>query len=126
MGSANVGVGARSGRNRGDLKIGDDGNVIRETTGDMQAVEARIASNTGWDKKGIQPGPAPEDSTRLSGQNKADMAMAATVGDGAIDPDQDVRKSAPSTRARLVPRTYTVGFGKGLQIDTYSGDSLRA
>jgi hypothetical protein len=53
------------------------------------------------------------------------MALAATVGDGTGDPDQDLRKAAPSTRARLVPRTYTVGFGKGLQIDTYSGDSLR-
>ena len=109
-------VASRAGRQRRDLKVAEDGSVVRTTTDDMQSVEARIASNSGWGG-----------NNRMSGNNAADMAMQASVGNNVDEPDASgaTRKPTQSSRARLVPKTYTVGFGKGLQIDSYSGDSLR-
>ena len=112
-GRANL-VSGRVGRQRGNLKVAEDGSVVR-TGVDEESLEARIASNSGWG-----------DQSRLSGMNTADMAMQATVGNTVDEPEVPKQSPAPSSsRARLVPNTYTVGFGQGLQIDSYSGDALR-
>merc|ERR1711991_679330 len=124
--SPSGGVGHKVGRQRGNLRITEDGSVARTGVEDKESLEARIRANSGWDK------------SRMSGNTTADMAMAATVGDNPDEPElvnkniEAVKggevappKAPSSQRARLVPRTYTAGFGKGLEIDTYSGDHLK-
>ena len=97
------------------LKLSEDGSVVRVGVEDADSVEARIASNSGWGEK-----------SRLSGMNTADMAMQATVGNTVDEPEVPKPSPVPSLlRSRLMVRTYSERFGQGLQIDSYSGDSLR-
>ncbi len=113
-------VGQKIGRTRNNLKIGEDGTVTRVAE-DTSTIQARIQANSTM-------------------SNEANMAALATTGNlenpeenrpptvktiSATDPPPSVAtpNSAPVSavaRARLVPRTYTAGFGKGLEIDSYS------
>lgn len=123
-------LGQKLGRTRGNLKVNEDGTVGRVLNeGDVSTIEARIAANSA----------AASGFDRMSGQNPADMAALATTGN-LEDPDDNrpptvttVTAGPPSLqtpvsavpRARLVPRTFTAGFGKGLEIDTYNDDTLK-
>merc|ERR1711991_1172819 len=68
-------VSRRVGRQRGKLRVTVDGSVQRVTDDDQEQIEQRIRTNSQWDNQ------------RLSGNNAADMAMQAAVGNNVDEPD---------------------------------------
>ena len=104
----------RLGRQHSNLMLSEDGSVVRSEVDDAETVEARIASNSGWNEQ-----------SRLSGMNTADMAMQATVGNTLDEPEVPKPSPVPLRARLLMGKTYSKGFGQGLQIDSYSGDAIQ-